>query len=105
MKTKSHNGTLHAIPTQRVNTATLGASAIEFLECLQNANGSTSVEIDLSATDVPDSGTVKFLLAAANDCRQSGFSPAVRATGKTAELLRLLHMDQHLVLNTEEVSE
>lgn len=97
---KSHQIT----PSQPVNTASLGASAIEFLECLQNASGSTSLEIDLSSTETPDSGTIKFLLAAANDCRQRGFSPGVRATGKTAELLRLLNMDQHLALNTGEVS-
>ena len=98
--TKSHQIT----PSQPVNTASLGASAIEFLECLQNASGSTSLEIDLSATEAPDSGTIKFLLAAANDCRQRGISPGVRATGKTAELLRLLNMEQHLALNTGEVS-
>jgi anti-anti-sigma regulatory factor len=97
---KSHQIT----PSQPVNTASLGASAIEFLECLQNASGSTSLEIDLSSTETPDSGTIKFLLAAANDCRQRGISPGVRATGKTAELLRLLNMDQHLALNTGEVS-
>ncbi len=101
MKTPSHQVT----PSQPVNTASLGASALEFLECLQKASGSTSLEIDLSTTEVPDSGTVKFLLAAANDCRQRGISPGVRATGKTAELLRLLNMDQHLSLNTGEVSE
>ena len=99
--TKSHPIT----PSQPVNTASLGASAIEFLECLQNASGSTSLEIDLSSTETPDSGTIKFLLAAANDCRQRGISLGVRATGKTAELLRLLNMDQHLALNTGEVSE
>jgi anti-anti-sigma regulatory factor len=98
---KSHQIT----PSQPVNTASLGASAIEFLECLQNASGSTSLEIDLSSTETPDSGTIKFLLAAANDCRQRGISPGVRATGKTAELLRLLNMDQHLALNAGEVSE
>jgi anti-anti-sigma regulatory factor len=97
---KSHQIT----PSQPVNTASLGASAIEFLECLQNASGSTSLEIDLSSTETPDSGTIKFLLAAANDCRQRGISPGVRATGKTAELLRLLNLDQHLALNTGEVS-
>lgn len=97
---KSHQIT----PSQPVNTVSLGASAIEFLECLQNASGSTSLEIDLSSTETPDSGTIKFLLAAANDCRQRGISPGVRATGKTAELLRLLNMDQHLALNTGEVS-
>jgi anti-anti-sigma regulatory factor len=97
---KSHQIT----PSQPVNTASLGASAIEFLECLQNASGSTSLEIDLSSTETPDSGTIKFLLAAANDCRQRGISPGVRATGKTAELLRLLNMEQHLALNTGEVS-
>jgi anti-anti-sigma regulatory factor len=97
---KSHQIT----PSQPVNTASLGASAIEFLECLQNASGSTSLEIDLSSTETPDSGTIKFLLAAANDCRQRGISPGVRATGKTAELLRLLNMDQHLALNIGEVS-
>ena len=97
---KSHQIT----PSQPVNTASLGASAIEFLECLQNASVSTSLEIDLSSTETPDSGTIKFLLAAANDCRQRGISPGVRATGKTAELLRLLNMDQHLALNTGEVS-
>jgi anti-anti-sigma regulatory factor len=99
--TKSHQIT----PSQPVNTASLGASAIEFLESLQNAGASSSVEIDLTATEAPDSGTIKFLLAAANDCRLGGFSPAVRASGKTAELLRLLNMDQHLALNTGEVSE
>ena len=98
--TKSHQIT----PSQPVNTASLGASAIELLESLQNAGASTSVEIDLTATEEPDSGTIKFLLAAANDCRQRGISPGVRATGKTAELLRLLNMDQHLALNTGEVS-
>jgi anti-anti-sigma regulatory factor len=97
---KSHQ----VIPSQPVNTASLGASAIEFLESLQNAGASTSVEIDLTATEAPDSGTIKFLLAAANDCRQRGISPGVRATGKTAQLLRLLNMDQHLALNTGEVS-
>ena len=98
--TKSHPIT----PSQPVNTASLGASAIEFLESLQKASGTTSLEIDLTATEAPDSGTIKFLLAAANDCRQRGISPAVKATGKTAELLRLLNMDQHLSLNTGEVS-
>lgn len=98
---KSHQIT----PSQPVNAASLGASAIELLESFQNAGASTSVEIDLTATEAPDSGTIKFLLAAANDCRQRGFSPGVRATGKTAELLRLLYMDQHLALNTGEVSE
>ncbi len=105
MKTKTDKGTLHAIPSQPVNAASLGASAIEFLECLQEASGVASVEIDLSATETPDSGTVKFLLAAANDCRQRGFHPGVRATGKTAKLLRLLKVDQHLALNAVEVSE
>jgi len=99
--TKSHQIT----PSQPVNTASLGASAIEFLESLQNAGASSSVEIDLTATEAPDSGTIKFLLAASNDCRQSGLKPSVRASGKTAELLRLLNMDQHLALSAGEDSE
>ena len=62
------------------------------------------IEIDLSDTESADSGTIKFLLAAANDCRQRGFSPGARATGGTGKLLRLLNMDRHLSLITEEVS-
>lgn len=104
MKNETHKGPLQIAPATAVNSASLGAASIDFLERLQSASGSAAVEIDLSATDAPDSGTVKFLIAAANDCRQRGFSPGVRASGKTAELLRLLHMDQHLALNTGEVS-
>lgn len=104
MKTKTQKGTLKITPAGPVNAATLDSVSSDFLESLKKATGAMPVEIDLSDTESADSGTIKFLLAAANDCRQRGFSPGVRATGGTGELLRLLKMDRHLSLITEEVS-
>lgn len=104
MKTKVQKGTLKITPAGPINAATLDSAAADFLESLKKANGSMPVEIDLSHTESADSGTIKFLLAAANDCRQHGLTPTVRATGATGELLRLLNMDRHLSLITGEVS-
>ena len=104
MKTKTQKGVLKITPAGPVNAANLDSAAPDFLESLKKASGAMPIEIDLSDTESADSGTIKFLLAAANDCRQRGFSPGARATGGTGKLLRLLNMDRHLSLITEEVS-
>ena len=104
MKTKIQKGTLKITPAQPITTATLGTAAFQLLESLQKAGDSMPVEIDLSNTDAADSGTIKFLIAAANDCRQRGLSPAVRATGKTGKLLRFVNAERHLTILTEKDS-
>ncbi|MFM8716463.1 MAG: STAS domain-containing protein [Spartobacteria bacterium] len=104
MKTKTQKGTLKITPAGPVNASTLDSAAPEFLESLKKANGAMPVEIDLSNTESADSGTIKFLLAAANDCRQRSLTPGVRATGGTADLLRILNMDRHLNLIAGEAS-
>ena len=104
MKTKTQKGTLKITPAGPVNAATLDSAAVDFLESLEKASGPMPVEIDISRTESADSGTIKFLLAAANDCRQRGLMPGVYATGGTGELLRVLNMDRHLSLVTEEAS-
>jgi anti-anti-sigma regulatory factor len=104
MKTKNQKGILKIIPAGPVNAANLDSLAPDFLESLKKANGPMPVEIDISNTESADSGTIKFLLAAAHDCRQRGLTPGVHATGCTGELLRLLNMDRHLNLITEEAS-
>jgi anti-anti-sigma regulatory factor len=104
MKTKTQKGTLKITPAGPVNAANLDSVAPDFLESLNKANSPMPVEIDISKTESTDSGTIKFLLAAANDCRQRGLTLGVRATGGTGEFLRLLNMDRHLNLITEEAS-
>lgn len=102
MKTKSAKGVLKINPSQAVNISTLDLLAKEFEGNLSKAVGTTSVEVDLSQTDEADSGTIKFLIAAANDCRQRGLILRVRATEKIAELLCLLNINQCLYLIVEE---
>lgn len=104
MKTKTQKGILKITPTGPVNAATIDSVVPEFIESLKKASGAMPVEIDIAHTESADSGTLKFLLAAATDCRERGLTPSVRATGATAELLRLLNMDRHLNLISEEVS-
>ena len=104
MKSKIQKGTLKIAPDQPIHAATVGNAALELLECLEKAGESMPVEIDVSNTEIADSGTIKFLLAAANDCRQRGLKPGARTNIKTGELLRLVNMDRHIALITEKVS-
>lgn len=104
MKSKIQKGTLKIAPAQPIHATTVGIAALELFECLEKAEESMAVEIDISSTDLADSGTIKFLLAAANDCRKRGLNPGVRTNKKAGELLHLVNMERHITLITEKVS-
>ena len=104
MTCTDHHGILKVSPGGAVDTSTLSALAAALLAALANAGAGTSVEIDLQETADADSGTLKFLLAASNDCRQRGLNLTVRAGGKTGELLQLTSLASHMNLILEEPS-
>jgi hypothetical protein len=104
MTCKDHHGILKASPGAAVDASKLSEMAAGLLAALSNAGAGTPVEIDLLKTADPDSGTLKFLLAASHDCRQRGLKLAVRAGGKTGELLQMTSLARHMNLILEEPS-
>jgi anti-anti-sigma regulatory factor len=104
MTCKDHHGILKASPGGAVDASTLSEMAAGLLAALSNAGAGTPVEIDLLETPDPDSGTLKFLLAASQDCRQRGLKLAVRAGDKTGELLQLTSLARHMNLILEKPS-
>ena len=104
MTCTDHHGILEVSPGGAVDTSTISVLAAGLLAALSNAGAGTPVEIDLLETADADSGTLKFLLAASNDCRQRGLKLAVRAGDKTGELLQLTSLTRHMNLILEEPS-
>ena len=101
MKCKNQKGIFKVTPGGPIDNSTLSEMAPAFISVLGKADEGTLVEIDLLETVDADSGTIKFLLAAASECRQHGMKFAVRASGKTGELLQIANMARHMDLNTE----
>lgn len=102
MKCKTQNGVLKVSPDAAIDRSTLSETAAGFLAVVSKADLGMPVELDLLDTIDADSGTLKFLLAASNHCRQRGLKLAVRAGAKTGELLQLANMARHMELILEE---
>ena len=104
MKCKNQKGIFKVTPGASIDNSTLSEMAPAFIAALGKAGEGTLVEIDLLETMDADSGTIKFLLAAASECAQRGLKFAVRSSGKTGELLHIANMARHMDLNTEDPS-
>ena len=104
MKCETQKGILKVTPGAAIDNSTLQAMATELLAAIANLEKGMPVEISLLETTEADSGTIKFLLAASVDCRQRGLKLAVRAAGKTGDLLQTASMARHIDLILEEPS-
>lgn len=104
MKCKTQKGILKIFPDVAIDSSTLPDIAVGFLAAIAKADAGMPVEISLLETAEADSGTIKFLLAASVDCRQRGLKLAVRAAGKTGDLLQTASMARHIDLILEEPS-
>jgi hypothetical protein len=104
MKSKNQKGIFKVSPGASIENSTLSEVAPAFIAALGKASEGSVVEVDLLETMDPDSGTIKFLLAAASECQQRGLKFAVRASGKTGELLQIVNMARHMGLNIEDPS-
>ena len=73
MKTKNQKGIFKITPGLELNASTAVKAAPQSQKALEKADGAKSVEIDLSETATFDSGTIKLLLALAQDCQNRGW--------------------------------
>jgi len=105
MKTKNQKGIFNITPGIELNASTSAKTAPQLLKALEKADGAKSVEIDLSETTSFDSGTIKLLLALAQDCQNRGLALQIQASQEATKFLNLFHLKRRMSIITQEDSE
>ena len=105
MKTKNQKGIFNITPGIELNASTSAKAAPQLLKALEKADGAKSVEIDLSETVSFDSGTIKLLLALAQDCQNRGLPLKIQASQEAKQFLSLFNLQRRMSIITQEDSE
>ena len=105
MKTKNQKGIFKITPGLELNVSTVAKAAPQLQKALEKADGAKSVEIDLSETASFDSGTIKLLLALAQDCQNRGLTLKIQASQEAKQFLSLFNLQRRMSIITQEVSE
>ena len=105
MKTKDQKGIFKITPGVELNASTAVKSAPQLQKALEKADGAHSVEIDLSETASFDSGTIKLLLALAQDCQNLRLTLKIQASQEAKQFLSLFNLHRRMSIITQEVSE
>ena len=105
MKTKNQKGVFNITPGIELNASTSAKAAPQLLKALEKADGAKSVEIDLSETTSFDSGTIKLLLALAQDCQNRGLPLNIQASQEAKQFLSLFNLQRRMSIITQEDSE
>jgi anti-anti-sigma factor len=105
MKTKNQKGVFKITPGLELNTSTLETAAAQLVKALQKADAAKSVEIDLSQTSAFDSGTVKILLALAQECKTRELTLQIQASKEAKQFLNLFHLQRRMSIITQEEAE
>ena len=88
-----------------MNASTAVKAAPQFQKALEKADGAKSVEIDLSETASFDSGTIKLLLALAQDCQNLRLTLKIQASQEAKQFLSLFNLQRRMSIITQEDSE
>ena len=105
MKTKNQKGIFKITPGLELNVSTVAKAAPQLQKALEKADGAKSVEIDLSETATFDSGTIKLLLALAQDCQNRGLTLKIQASQEAKQFLSLFNLQRRMSIITQEDSE
>ena len=105
MKTKNQKGVFKITPGLELNTSTVETAAAQLEKALKKADAANSVEVDLSQTSAFDSGTVKVLLALAQECQSRGLTLQVQASEEAKQFLNLFHLQRRMSIITPEDAE
>ena len=105
MKTKNQKGIFKITPGLELNVSTVAKAAPQIQKALEKADGAKSVEIDLSETATFDSGTIKLLLALAQDCQNRGLTLKIQASQEAKQFLSLFNLQRRMSIITQEDSE
>ncbi len=105
MKTTNQKGDFKITPGLELNTSTVETAAAQLEKALQKADAAKSVEIDLSQTSAFDSGTVKILLALAQECQTRGLNLKIQASEEAKQFLNLFHLQRRMSIITQEDAE
>jgi len=105
MKTKNQKGIFKITPGLELNTSNASKAASQLQKALEKADGAQSVEIDVSETASFDSGTIKLLLALAQDCQNRGLALQIQASQEATKFLNLFHLKRCMSITTQEDAE
>jgi anti-anti-sigma factor len=105
MKTKNQKGVFHITPGMELNASTSAKAAPQLLKALEKADSAKSVEIDLLETASFDSGTIKLLLALAQDSQNRGLPLKIQASQEAKQFLSLFNLQRRMSIITQEDSE
>ena len=105
MKTKNQKGIFKITPGLELNVSTVAQAATQLQKALEKADGASTVELDLSETASFDSGTIKLLLALAQDCQNRGLTLKIQASQEAKQFLSLFNLQRRMSIITQEDSE
>ena len=105
MKTKNQKGIFKITPGLELNASTAAKAAPQLQKALEKAEGVNAVELDLTENTSFDSGSLKLLLALAQECQNRGLPLRIQATAEAKRFLNLFNLQRRMSIITQEVSE
>ena len=105
MKTKNQKGIFKITPGFELNASTAAKAAPQLQKALEKAEGVNAVELDLTENTSFDSGSLKLLLALAQECQNRGLPLRIQATAEAKRFLNLFNLQRRMSIITQEVSE
>jgi anti-anti-sigma factor len=105
MKTKNQKGIFKITPGLELNASTAAKAAPQLQKALEKAEGANAVELDLTENTSFDSGSLKLLLALAQECQSQGLPLQIQATAEAKRFLNLFNLQRRMSIITQEVSE
>jgi anti-anti-sigma factor len=105
MKTKNQKDIFKITPGIELNASTAAKAAPQLQKALEKAEGANAVELDLTENTSFDSGSIKLLLALAQECQSQGLPLQIQATAKAKRFLNLFNLQRRMSIITQEVSE
>ena len=105
MKTKNQKGIFKITPGLELNASTAAKAAPQLQKALEKAEGANAVELDLTENTSFDSGSLKLLLALAQECQSQGLTLQIQATTEAKRFLNLFNLQRRMSIITQEVSE
>jgi len=105
MKTKNQKDIFKITPGIELNASTAAKAAPQLQKALEKAQGTNAVELDLTENTSFDSGSLKLLLALAQECQSQGRPLQIQATAEAKRFLNLFNLQRRMSIITQEVSE
>ena len=105
MKTKNQKGIFKITPGLELNASTAAKAAPQLQKALEKAEGVNAVELDLTENTSFDSGTIKLLLALAQECQNRGLPLRIQASREAKQFLSLFNLQRRMSIITQEDSE